>query len=209
MLSDFLPQLFLAWSIQAMGALSPGPSVALIVGVAARQGRMPAAITALGVACASIVLSIGTVLGIAVALAQMAELASVIRLVGAAYLGWLSYKAFRAAARPTDLTAGDAPGRSGWRAGLAGFILQVSNPKALIFWLAIASVGGIGDAPLAVVVLFVLGAFVVSLVGHGGYALLLSTPPVRRAYARFHRWIDGALGCFFLLASYRLATEKL
>ena len=79
---------------------------------------------------------------------------------------------------------------------LTGFFLQLSNPKAIFFWLAVASVGGVGDAPLPVVVLFVAGAFVNSFAGHGGYALLLSSTPFRSTYQRFRRWIEGGLGCF-------------
>ena len=39
MLSEYLPQLMLAWSILLVGVLSPGPSVMLILGVAMDQGR--------------------------------------------------------------------------------------------------------------------------------------------------------------------------
>ena len=77
------------------------------------------------------------------------------------------------------------------------------------FWLAVAGVGGVGDAPLPVIALFVAGAFVNSFAGHGGYALLLSAAPIRRFYARAHRWIEGALGCFFWFASVKLATAKM
>jgi threonine/homoserine/homoserine lactone efflux protein len=59
-MSEYMPQLLLAWSIQAMGVLSPGPSVMLILGVATGKGRLPAVTTAFGVACGSIVLSSAT-----------------------------------------------------------------------------------------------------------------------------------------------------
>jgi len=205
---EYMPQLMLAWSIQLMGVLSPGPSVVLILGVATSQGRLPSLITAFGVACASIVLSTATVLGITAIFAQMADLMTIIRLVGAAYLFWLACKAFRNLAVPPSLDLEEAPQKSAWRSGLAGFGLQLSNPKAIFFWLAVASVGGIGDAPLSAVLIFVAGAFVNSFVGHGGYALLLSSKPVRHVYSRFRRWVEGALGCFFLFASFKLATAK-
>lgn len=208
-MDNFLPQLLLAWSIQLVGVLSPGPSVALILSVATSQGRAPSLITAFGVACASIVLSVATVIGLAALFATVAELMVIIRFVGAGYLAWLAYKSFAKAVRPTALPQElitNAP--SAWRAGLSGFILQLSNPKAIMFWLAIASVGGVGEAPIHIVVLFVLGAFVNSFVGHGGYALLLSSGPFRRAYTYASRWIEGALACFFLYASLRLAVGR-
>lgn len=208
-LTEYLPQLLLAWSIQAMGILSPGPSVALILGVATSRGRLPSLITAFGVACGSIVLSVATVAGVTAVLAQIAELMTVLRIVGAAYLAWLAVKAFRNAASPPRLVVQQVRRDSAWRTGLAGFLLQISNPKAILFWLAIAGVGGVGDAPPAAIILFVAVAFVNSFVGHAGYALLLSSAPVRNAYLRARRWIEAGLGCFFLFASFKLATAKL
>ncbi len=208
-MAEYLPQLLLAWSVQLMGVVSPGPGVALILGVAVSQGRLPSLVTAFGIACGSIILSVATVVGIAAIFAQVAELMTVIRLVGAAYLAWLAWKSFRIAANPPVLRITPVSARSAWQTGLTGFFLQLSNPKAIFFWLAVASVGGVGDAPLPVIVLFVAGAFVNSFAGHGGYALLLSSTPFRSTYQRFRRWIEGGLGCFFLFASYRLATTRL
>lgn len=204
--AEYLPQLLLAWSIQLTGVLSPGPSVALIMGVATSRGRLPSVVTAFGVACGAVVLATATVLGIAVVFAQISGVMTIIRLVGAAYLVWLAWKAFRTAAAPPALNPADVPPLSVWRTGLAGFFLQITNPKAIVFWLAVASVGGIGDAPASIAVIFIAGAFVNSFAGHGGYALLLSSAPVRAGYQRARRWIEGALGCFFLYAGYRLAT---
>lgn len=208
-MAEYLPQLLLAWSIQLMGVLSPGPGVALILGVATSQGRLPAMITALGVASASGILAVATVLGLAAIFATMAELMTAVRLVGAGYLLWLAYKSFRKAANPPPLDFGAVrPSKLG-RTWLAGLVLQLSNPKAIFFWLAIASVGGVGDAPLPIVVLFVLGAMCNSFIGHGAYALLLSSAPVRRAYTRFRGRVEAVLGCFFIFASYKLATARL
>lgn len=208
-LAEYLPQLLLAWSIQAMGILSPGPSVALILGVATSRGRLPSVVTAFGVACGSIVLAVATVAGVTAILAQVAELMTVLRFAGAAYLVWLAWKAFRNAALTPRLVVGKVGQDSVWRTGLAGFVLQISNPKAIMFWLAIASVGGVGDAPPPVVALFVAVAFANSFIGHGGYAMLLSSAPVRAAYARARRWIEAGLGCFFLFAGFKLATARL
>jgi len=205
MIAHYLPQLLLAWSIQWMGILSPGPSVMLILSVATSQGRAPSLVTASGIACGTIILATATVLGLASLFAQVAELMIAVRLVGAVYLLWLAWKAFRNAALDKELVLKRAATGSPWRSALNGFMLQISNPKAIFFWLAVASVGGVGNAPLPVVLVFIAGAFVNSFAGHGGYALLLSSGPIRRLYLRFRKWVEGALGCFFLYAGYRLA----
>ncbi|MEM7462523.1 MAG: LysE family translocator [Pseudomonadota bacterium] len=201
--------LVLAWSIQLMGVVTPGPAVALILGVAVAQGRLKSLITAFGIACASIVLSVGTVLGLTAIFSQMAELMTLVRLIGAGYLTWLAYNSFRIAfAKPMQIDLKQQGSGNAWKTGLKGFFLQLSNPKAILFWLAVASVGGVGDAPVSIVVLFVVGAFINSFVGHGAYALLLSSTPARAAYSGFRGWIEATLGCFFLFAAFKLATEK-
>ena len=64
-------------------------------------------------------------------------------------------------------------------------------------------------APPPVVPLIVLSASLNSFLGHGAYALLLSSAPVRGAYMRARRWIEAGLGCFFLFASVKLATARI
>ncbi|SPH24580.1 Threonine efflux protein [Defluviimonas aquaemixtae] len=208
-MGEYLPQLMLAWSIQVTGILSPGPSVALILAVATSHGRLPAVTTAFGVACGSIILAGATVIGISALFAEVAELMTVVRLIGAGYLLWLAWHAFARAARPSELSvAASISRRSPWRTALAGFFLQVSNPKAILFWLAIAALGGAGDAPWPVLALFVAGAFVNSFLGHAAWALFLSSGPFRRAYFRARRGIEAALGAFFAFAAFNLAMGR-
>ncbi|WP_299961932.1 LysE family translocator [uncultured Roseobacter sp.] len=207
-MAEYLPQLMLAWSIQFMGVISPGPGIMLILGSATNQGRLTSIVTAFGIACASIVLSTATVLGLAALMAEMADLMTYVWLIGAGYLTWLAYKAFRIAALNPASLIKVCSASSAWRSGLTGFALQLSNPKAIFFWLAVASVGGVGNAPISVVLIFITGAFVISFAGHGGYALILSSEPIRRGYFRARRWVESGLACFFLFAGFTLATTE-
>lgn len=207
-MAEYLPQLMLVWSIQYMGVLSPGPSVALILAVATSRGRVPSVTTAFGIACGSIILAGATVIGITAIFAQMAELMTAVRLIGAGYLLWLAWNAFARAVRPAELSAVALPDRSLLRTALAGFFLQVSNPKAILFWLAIAALGGAGDAPWPVMVFFVGSAFVNSFIGHSAWALFLSSGPFRRAYLKARRGVEATLGAFFAFAAFNLATAR-
>lgn len=208
MIAEYLPKLLLAWSIQLMGVFSPGPSVMLILGVATSSGRAPAVMTAFGIACGSIVLSTATALGIAVLFADIAIFMTAVRLFGALYLFWLAYNAFRKARKNPPLTFDNKPAVNLRRTGLKGFMLQISNPKAIAFWLAIAGVGGIGNAPVPVILLFIGVAFFNSFAGHGGYALLLSSAPVRNLLVRFRSWVESFLGCFFIFAGLKLLFTR-
>lgn len=208
MLADYLPAMITAWSIQLFAIFSPGPAVAMILGVATAQGRRPALILSAGIAAGAAAMATATVLGISALVAEVSWALMVIRMIGAAYLLWLAYKAFRTAIYPPEIHVAEMKTKSAFKGFAAGFILQISNPKALVFWMAIASVGATFGAPLHISAIFIAGAFVQSFLGHGAYAVLLSSSPVRAAYSRARRWIEGALGAFFCFASFKLATAR-
>lgn len=209
MITDYLPALLAAWGVQLVGVMSPGPSVALLLGVGTAQGARAALLTCTGIASASIVLSIATVLGLTVLLTQIAEALTLLKLLGAAYLAWLAYGAFRRAVILPPLPVASTARVPAARLAKRGFLLQVSNPKAIFFWIAVASLGGLAGAPLQVVALFVAGAFVNSFVGHAAWGLVFASPPIRRAYAAKRRWVEGALGGFFAFASFKLLTTRI
>lgn len=206
---DYLPALLAAWGIQLVGVMSPGPSVALLLGVGTAQGARAALLTCAGIASGSIVLSVSTVLGLTVIFAQLAEAMLVLKLIGAGYLAWLAFGAFRRAASPPPPPSPTAVPASATRLARRGFLLQVTNPKAIFFWIAIASLGGLAAAPWPVIAVFVTGAFLNSFLGHGVWGLVFASPPIRHLYLRGRRWVEGTLGAFFAFASFKLLTTRI
>lgn len=207
-LAPHLPGFAAAYAILLVAASSPGPAVAFLLGIGATQGRAPALIATTGIAIGSILLNLLTLIGVGVILAEAAWAMQIVRIIGAAYLAWLAWGAFRRAARPPAVTAMTVPPRHWTRHFAAGFVLQVSNPKAIVFWIAIAAVGATQGGGAGVIAAFVAGAFVISFACHGAWALLLSSRPIRAAYARARRWVEATLGTLFAFFAIRLAAER-
>ncbi|MEM6823604.1 MAG: LysE family transporter [Pseudomonadota bacterium] len=205
-----LPNLLVAWSIQATGVLSPGPGVAFILGVATRAGRAPALAACLGIGLGALVLAILTVLGFAAILAESRPLLIAVRWIGAAYLAWLAISAFRRAISPPPppMAAQATDDRSLLGRIFAGFIFQIANPKAIFFWIAVAAVGALDAVSTTSLLIFLVGALLISSVGHGGWAIVLSSTPFRALYTRARRWIEAALGTFFGLFAMNLAAGR-
>lgn len=196
-IAPYLPGFIAAYAILLVGASSPGPSVAMLIGIATGQGRTPALVATLGIALGSMTINVLTMLGVGLILSQAAWAMSLLRVVGGAYLLYLAYGAFRKAMHPSAIQTIDSDRRAPLRHFMAGYLLQVTNPKAIAFWLAIASIGAVEGAGAAVIALFVMGAFLISFVCHGAWAVALSLSPIRAAYIAGRRWIESALGCFF------------
>ncbi|MEM1302606.1 MAG: LysE family translocator [Pseudomonadota bacterium] len=207
-LIHFLPGMLAAYAILLVAASSPGPSVALLLGVGAAQGRQAALMTTAGIATGSVVLNAATLAGVGLLLEQAAWAFVALRVLGGAYLAWLAYGAFCKAANPTEVQAAQIAPQGFARLFLTGFTLQVTNPKAIVFWIAIHAVSGIATAPAAVIALFFVGAYVISFGCHGAWGVLFSSNAFRAAYARGRRWIEAALGTFLGFMAVRLVTER-
>lgn len=213
-LAQYLPGFLAAYAILLVAALSPGPAVAMLIGIATGQGRTPALAATLGIAFGSMSINILTILGVGFFLSQAAWAMSVLRITGALYLVYLAYGAFGKAIRPPPLQTVAARSRALSRLFLAGYLLQVTNPKAIAFWLAIASIGAAEAAEAAeaasifVVILFVTGAFLISFVCHAAWAVTLSVDAIRLTYIVWRRWIEATLGSFFIFAAYKLAASE-
>lgn len=208
-LTPYLPGFIAAYAILLVGASSPGPAVAMLLGISMGQGRAPALVTCGGIATGSMTINILTMAGVGLVLSQAAWAMSALRLVGAAYLLWLAYGAFRKAVHPPTISPMAPVKQPAHKLFLAGYLLQVTNPKAIMFWLAIAALGATEGGGIGVVALFVLGAFALSFLCHAAWAIVLSLPPVRAGYVRARRWIETALSGLFAFFAYKMITAEI
>ncbi|RVT87129.1 LysE family translocator [Rhodobacteraceae bacterium CCMM004] len=203
-----LPAFAAAYAILFVAASSPGPAVALLLGIGTTQGRTAALTASAGIATGSVAINLATLAGVGLLLSQAAWAMQILRLIGAAYLAWLAWSAFRKAVAPPTVVAAQVARMTLPRLFATGLLLQITNPKAIVFWLAIAAIGATQGGGPAVVAAFVVGAFAISFLCHGAWAVLLSSSPVRRGYARARRWVEAGLGTLFAGFALRLATDR-
>jgi threonine/homoserine/homoserine lactone efflux protein len=209
-ISLYLPGLILAYSAFLLAIASPGPNVLAILGTSMGRGRKAGAALALGIAAGSFCWALLTFSGLSVLLASYAEALVVIKIAGGVYLLWLAFKAFRSAAAMHDIeTAAHAVDRIGLFGYFQrGLLVQMTNPKAALAWIAIFSLGLQANAPWWVGVSLVIGTSLLSLLIHLLYAIAFSTQVMIRAYGKARRWIQGALGTLFAIAGIKLLLSR-
>ena len=116
---------------------TPGPAMALIVRRAGLQGFRPAVATVLGLEAGLYVWALLAGLGLAALVAASEVAYLVLRVVGAAVLIALGVRALLAARRGSDEPVSDARPHRPWRAFVEGLVVQLANPKAAVFVLAL------------------------------------------------------------------------
>lgn len=206
-LIPFLPDLFAALGLFMLGFLVIGPNIAAIMATSMHQGRSAGLKLATGIGLGSGIWASLTVAGLASLITAYAGAVLVLKIIGAAFLLWLAFKAFRSALRK-DAALPTGTKITGRNLFLTGLTIQLTNPKAALQWIAIAAVAMNGDAPWAIGILLIASATALSLAGHAAYALTFSAAPIVTTYAKARRWIDGTLGLFFTLAAYKLAFSR-
>lgn len=114
----------------------PGPSVLFVIGRSLALGRAGGLLSVLGNALGMLPLVVAVALGIGAIVAQSAVVFTVIKLAGAGYLIYLGVQAIRHR-RHTAVTHEATPTRSPWRILGEGFIVGLTNPKSLVFFVAV------------------------------------------------------------------------
>ena len=117
--------------------LIPGPSVLFVIGRSLALGRLGGLLSVVGNAIGMVPLVAAVALGVGALVAQSVVVFTVIKFVGAAYLVYLGVQAIRHRADAADAVNGQAPPRSHWRQLGEGFIVGVTNPKTIAFFVAV------------------------------------------------------------------------
>lgn len=112
----------------------PGPTVLLVVSYALGQGWRSAMPMAIGVALGDFAAMTASLAGVGALLLASAQLFTVLKWIGAAYLIYLGVKLFRAGGQ-LDATPRTDPASAGRMMGHA-FVVTALNPKGLTFFVA-------------------------------------------------------------------------
>lgn len=204
-----LPQIVAFGGVVLLGAMSPGPDLAVVIRRSAVSGRAYGMAAAAGIAVGVFAWVMAAATGIAALLAASATAFTVVKVVGAGYLLYLGVKALRAASRKggaVELDLPDPGKKSSWAAFLEGLLTNALNPKAAFFFVAlvpqfVSAHASLGDAlvlsaiALAGTVLWFL--VVANVVG--ALRRLFRRPAVRRT-------IDGLTGAALIGLGVNLAA---
>lgn len=190
--------------------LIPGPDFAVVTKNTLAAGRRRGRWAAAGVASSNIVQGTVAASGLSALIVRAQPVFQAIKWAGVAYLAFLGAQAVGSAIRgrypPPDNGEPEAPGAAfgGWR---QGFLSNITNPKVLIFYLAVLPEFMVPGASPGWLLAFAWSHALLSL----AYLLLL-TAGLHRARQlllrrKVRRTMDGVTGAVLLGFSARLAAE--
>lgn len=146
-------------------ALAPGPDNIFVLTQSALNGRKSGFFVTLGLCTGLLVHTAAVSLGVAAVFQTSALAFNILKMVGAAYLLYLAWLAFRA--KPEEIGRKGASSLGLRKLYLRGVIMNITNPKVAIFFLAFLpqfadpSVGSITIQMLLFGAVFILAALLV------------------------------------------------
>jgi threonine/homoserine/homoserine lactone efflux protein len=202
-------QIWLAFLVTAtVAAMVPGPAVLYVVGQGVRHGAGRALAANLGILSGNAVWFTASAVGLATLVAWAAPVFVALKWLGVAYLTWIGLGAWRDAVRGTEVSQHiAAPIASGARMWRQGVLLQLANPKAILFFTALLPqfvdpVRAIAPQILVLAATSIVSEFFVlaayAWIAARGGALLVARPGLARV-------TDAAAGSCLLGAGIGLA----
>ncbi len=186
-------------------ALAPGPDNLFVLTQSALLGRWAGLMATLGFCTGLIVHTLGVALGVAVLLRQSELAFTLLKLVGAGYLLYLAWRFLQAMG--VEAGAAKAVVPRPWMLYRRGIIMNVTNPKVTLFFLAFLpqftdpALGSVVAQLIVFGLLFILATLLV----FGAVALLAdSLRPWLGRHAQAQRWIRWTAAVVFIVLAVKL-----
>lgn len=204
--------MFEAYLITLLGVIaaqaSPGPNLIAVASVSLAQGRKTGLFVVGGVSSGMLVWSMATAYGLGTVLEYFPYSLVAMRILGGSYLLWLAFKGIKSALKkqPGSIVASKNK-LTNSQAWMRGFLVLLTNPKAVLMWAAVATfLFGAGLTKEQVLAFGPVGALSGFII-YGFYAWLFSTNAMTKIYQRFASLIEYAFGAAFGLLGGKLLLD--
>ncbi|APW44689.1 LysE family translocator [Rhodoferax saidenbachensis] len=190
-------------------ALSPGPDNVFVLLHSAVHGRKAGLMVVLGLCSGLLFHTAAVALGLAALFAASTTAFTALKLLGAGYLLYLAWGAWNA---PVGIQDSDSsPPMTPLQTYGRGVVMNVTNPKVAIFFLAfLPQFADPAAGPVAVQILMLGGIFMLAaLLTFGAIAwFAASFGAVFKRSLRAQRWLNRVASLVFVGLALRLATAQ-
>ncbi len=196
--------------VHLLAVISPGPDFAMATRNSLVYSRRAGIFTSLGLALGIGVHVTYCLLGIGLLISRSILLFTIIKWVGALYLIYIGYKSLRA--KPPVVTefsvSAEVEQLSDRRAVRLGFLTNVLNPKATLFFLALFTQVIDPATPLLVQLLYGVEMVTMTFVWFSFVSLVFSNPLLKRKIQKVQHYIERVTGVVLIALGIKVALSS-
>ncbi|CZF79605.1 MULTISPECIES: LysE family translocator [Grimontia] len=186
-------------------AVSPGPANISNATIAMSKGRRTSLIYGAGLSTGLVFWGVVAASGMGAILQSSVYLLMALKVFGGLYLLRLAFLSAKESMKPNSTNVGMIEETfSGKKWFLRGVIMNISNPKTVIAWMAALSVGLNSNDGIFSVISGLVVCIIVGFATNGMYSICFSYSRVMNWYQRASRWINGVTSFLFTIAGIGL-----
>ncbi|ORM72841.1 threonine export protein RhtC [Pantoea wallisii] len=186
--------------VHLVALMSPGPDFFFVSQTAASRSRKEAMMGVFGITLGIVIWAGVALMGLHLILQKMAWLHEIIMVGGGLYLLWMGWQLMRSARQRHKQPQAEAqmvelPKRG--MSFLKGFLTNLSNPKAIIYFGSVFSLfvgNDVGAMERWGLFLLIVGE---TFAWFTVVAAIFALPWMRDKYQRMAKWVDGVAGVLF------------
>ncbi len=187
--------------VMAVMAATPGPANLFAIATGLNRGKRAALSGVIGMNCATLVWFAAAATGLGALIIAFPLAFRILAIAGGLYVAWLGIKAIRAGLRGEAATS--AINRPAGRTAFGdGFLVQATNPKALLFFTAVLPPFLDTARPLAPqMAMFAVAAIGMDVISMSTYGLGGAALSARMTESTFRRNFSFVVGALLLSAA--------
>lgn len=198
--------------IALLGAMLPGPDFAMVTKNSIFHSRKSGCLTALGVGTAIAIHMTYCVLGLALVISSSLWLFSLIKYTGAFYLIYLGLNSLLSKQSEDIFSRNTATTQktnlSNFASFKQGFLCNLLNPKATLFFLSLFTVVIKPSTPFHWEVMYAIEIIILTVIWFCSLSIILSHHWIKQALKKSEKYIAKCLGIFLIGFGVILAFLK-
>lgn len=205
----YLPSIAAITGLMIIALISPGPDFAVVVKNSLLYSRKKALFTAFGIACGILFHVTYTLLGFGLIISKSIWLFSIFKYAGAAYLIYIGIKSLKAKKQQFHFEQSKNKKEiSSFAAFNNGFLTNILNPKAMLFFVSLFSSIIDPHAPAIVLAIYAIIIFITTLAWFTFVAFCLSSKKSQKYFSKFAHIIERLTGGILVLLGAKLIFVK-
>ncbi len=203
---EYLPLIGTVFLLNLLAAVSPGPDFVMTVRNSLCYSRRSGIYTSIGIVAGLTIHLFYCAAGIGYIISKSEVLFTLIKIVGAGYLVYMGISSFLSTKSKLDLSGESAgPDLTGFQAFKMGFLTNVLNPKATLFFLSLFSFVIGSSTPVYIVLIISLIIMLTALAWFIIVSVFFTQRKVQTAFLKYEVVINRFLGGFLVLLGIKVA----
>jgi RhtB (resistance to homoserine/threonine) family protein len=199
-------QLLTVTLVALLAVISPGPDFVIVSRNSLLYSKKVGLSTAFGIALGTMVWIVLSLVGVSLVLSKAVIVFTFIKYVGATYLIYIGWKCIRAKAMDFDKDQKKEREISVREAFMTGFVTNLLNAKAALFFVSFFSVILSPETPVYMRIMYGAEISLIALVWFSLVATVLSIGPIKSFFQKVGGWFERVTGAVLVALGIKIAV---